>query len=59
MSNHEEEKKPVYKKWYFCPFCNKNIVKYSKDAECKGVFLLCKKCGKQVEIKINKNKSLN
>lgn len=46
-------------KWYFCPFCNKKIIKYSKDAECKGVFLLCKKCGKQVEIKINKNKSLN
>lgn len=44
--------------WYRCPFCNKKLIKYRKDAISKGVFLLCKNCGKEIEIKIN-NKSLN
>lgn len=42
------------KEWYKCPYCQKKLVKYEKDAESKGVFLLCKKCGKEIEIKINK-----
>ena len=46
------------KKWYKCPYCRKKIVKYDNDARSKGVFLLCKNCGKEIEIKIN-NKSLN
>lgn len=42
------------KKWYVCPYCQKKkIIKYERDAFCKGVFLVCKKCGKEVEIKIN------
>ena len=41
-------------KWYKCPFCNKKLIKFNEDAKCKGVFLLCKKCKKEVEIKINK-----
>lgn len=40
-------------KWYICPYCNKKIAKYKKDANSNGVFLLCKKCGKEIEIKIN------
>lgn len=46
------------KTWYKCPNCNKKLIKYEKDACSKGVFLLCKKCGQEIEIKIN-NKSLN
>ena len=42
------------KEWYKCPYCQKKLVKYEKDAESKGVFLLCKKCKKEIEIKINK-----
>ena len=45
-------------KWYRCPFCKKKIIKYGKGAVCRGVFLLCKNCGKQVEIKI-KNRELS
>ena len=41
------------KKWYICPYCKKKMIKYEKDANSKGVFLLCKKCGKEIEIKIN------
>mgnify|MGYP001778110817 CR=1 FL=1 len=43
------------KKWFLCPYCNKKLVKYEKDAISKGVFLLCKKCGKEIEIRINKS----
>ena len=42
------------KKWFLCPYCRKKIVKYEKGATSRGVFLLCKKCRKEVEIKINK-----
>lgn len=45
-------------KWYLCPYCNKKLVKYNQDANSEGVFFLCKKCKKEIEIKINKNKSL-
>lgn len=41
------------KKWFLCPYCEKKLIKYEKDAKSKGVFLLCKKCGKEIEIKIN------
>jgi transcription elongation factor Elf1 len=41
------------KKWYICPYCSKKIIKYKEGANSKGVFLLCKKCGKEIEIKIN------
>lgn len=46
------------KKWFICPYCEKKLVKYEKDAISKSVFLLCKKCGKEIEIKINKETSL-
>ena len=46
------------KKWYKCPNCNKKLIKYNDGAYSNGIFLLCKKCGQEVEIKVN-NKSLN
>lgn len=45
-------------RWFLCPYCKKKMIKYNKDAYSKGVFLLCKKCGREIEIRIN-NKSLN
>ena len=42
------------KKWYVCPYCKKKLIRYGKDARSKGIFLLCKKCKKEIEIKINK-----
>nr|DAI08420.1 MAG TPA: cysteine-rich protein [Bacteriophage sp.] len=43
------------KKWYICPYCKKKLVRYEeKDAISKGVFFLCKKCKREIEIKINK-----
>ena len=47
------------KRWYKCPNCNKKIIVYEEDAYSKGNFFKCKKCGKEIEIKINNKKSLN
>lgn len=44
------------KKWYRCPSCDKKMIKYERDANSKGVFLLCKNCKKEIEIKINNMK---
>ena len=43
------------KKWFLCPYCKKKLIRYDKDAKSKGIFLLCKKCGKEIEIRINKS----
>ena len=40
------------KKWYRCPICKKKLIQYNKDAQAKGIFLLCKSCKKEIEIKI-------
>ncbi len=42
------------KKWFICPYCKKKLIKYNEDAYSKGIFFLCKKCKKEIEIKINK-----
>ena len=39
--------------WFRCPYCRKKIIKYKEDAFSKGIFLLCKNCKKEIEIKIN------
>lgn len=51
----EARKEDNMKKWFLCPYCKKKLIKYKKDAISKGVFLLCKKCGKEVEIRIYKS----
>lgn len=40
------------RKWYKCPSCGKNLIVYDNTAKCSGIFLKCKKCNKEVEIKI-------
>ena len=42
-------------RWYLCPYCNKKLIKFKKDAYSTGVFLLCKNCKKEIEIIINKD----
>ncbi len=45
-------KLPVKKEWFKCPVCGKKLVLYDNAANCKGVFIYCKKCRKDIEIKI-------
>ena len=43
---------PTERKWYVCPYCGKHLVVYNDIAVCKGVYIRCKECRKEVEIKI-------
>ncbi len=38
--------------WYKCPKCGQKLLKFKDDAISKGVFLKCKKCKSNIEIKI-------
>lgn len=39
-------------KWYKCPVCGQKILKISKLAQSKGLYIKCKKCKNEIEIKI-------
>nr|DAM39040.1 MAG TPA: zinc-ribbon domain protein [Caudoviricetes sp.] len=39
------------KQWVKCPYCGKKLAKILPDALCKGVFVWCKSCKKEIEIK--------
>ena len=45
---------PVVRKWYRCPNkeCGQKLLIYDKTAQCSGVYIRCKKCGREVEIRI-------
>lgn len=43
---------PTEKKWYHCPKCGQRILIYQNTAVCAGIFIKCKKCGNNIEVKI-------
>lgn len=44
--------KPAYvRTWYRCE-CGKALAIVDNTAQCRGVFIKCKSCGKEIEIKI-------
>lgn len=43
---------PVVRKWYRCPRCRKKLFVYDNTANCKGVYIRCKQCGKEVRVNI-------
>lgn len=40
------------KRWHCCPLCGQKLLKIKKGASCSGVYIKCKCCKKEVEIKI-------
>lgn len=40
------------RRWYLCPYCGQKILKYDKEAKSKKIYIKCKKCSKEIEIKI-------
>ena len=46
------KKPPLKREWYKCPKCGQNLIIYDNTAKCSGVFLKCKSCKKEIEIKI-------
>nr|DAP56400.1 MAG TPA: hypothetical protein [Caudoviricetes sp.] len=47
---------PFERQWYSCPHCGAHLLIYDNTAYSSGVFLKCKKCGSEVEIKIKNRK---
>ncbi len=39
-------------KWYFCPHCGRKLIKYTVGTIADRVYLKCRQCGRNVEIRI-------
>lgn len=44
------------RRWYKCPGCGKNAVIVDDTAEAHGVYMKCKRCGREFEIRIKQGK---
>ena len=42
------------RRWYICPHCGKKVLQYMSSSEGKKLYIKCKNCKKEIEIKINK-----
>jgi transcription elongation factor Elf1 len=40
------------KQWYICPNCGQKILKYTEKAKSRDLFIKCKNCKQEIEIKI-------
>ena len=38
-------------KWYTCPICQNHLLKVEDDFEAEGVYIKCKKCKNDIEIR--------
>ena len=52
MHSFKIKKPPLERKWYTCPYCGKKLVIYDNTARSSGVFILCKNCKNEIEIRI-------
>ena len=43
---------PTERKWYICPHCGQKLVIVNNTAHSTGVYVMCKRCRKEVEIKV-------
>lgn len=40
------------REWVKCPNCNTKLAVADSDAECRGVYIKCRTCGAEIEIKL-------
>lgn len=40
--------------WYVCPICGKKLIRFRPGGSAQGIFLRCKHCKNEIEIKIEK-----
>ena len=40
------------KTWFVCPICSKKLLKISIGAESSGIYIKCRNCKSEIEIKI-------
>ena len=38
-------------KWYICPICKNKLVKVADNFIAKGIYIKCKRCKNQIEVK--------
>lgn len=38
--------------WYTCPYCGKKLAVMTANAVSRGVFIKCKGCKREIEIKV-------
>ena len=43
---------PVRREWFHCPICNTKLAVFDNAAQSNGVFVKCKTCKNEIEIKI-------
>lgn len=43
---------PTRREWYPCPYCGQHLLVYADTAVCSGLYVKCRKCRREVEIKI-------
>lgn len=43
---------PTERRWYDCKKCGQHLLIHSDTARCNGIYIKCKKCGNEEEIKI-------
>lgn len=48
----EIKKPPLERKWYTCPHCGKSAALFDNTAHCAGVYVKCKECKREFEIRI-------
>lgn len=49
---------PVRRFWAVCPRCRKNALLFDDRAECRGVYLKCKACGKEFELIVKNGRQI-
>ncbi len=50
------KKPPVAKIWAKCPHCRKKLILYDNTATASGIWMKCKMCGYEFELKIKNGK---
>lgn len=43
---------PLERKWYRCPICGAKLAVFFNTAKCADVFIKCRVCKNEIEIKI-------
>ena len=43
---------PFRREWVRCPFCRTKLAVYDNAAKSKGVYVKCRTCKREIEIKI-------
>lgn len=46
------KKIPIERKWFCCKYCGKKLLIYDNTSKSRGLYIRCKNCGREVEIKI-------